>query len=69
MVLPISLKVRRNAAGLSVLSVTVHRRLLLARTAYWVSLTITPARDGSVNALLTPGSTSMVAPLMARTCA
>jgi hypothetical protein len=39
MVPPILRKIRWNGAGLSVLSVIVHARLLLVKIRYWVSVT------------------------------
>src|SRR5262249_16064712 len=68
MVPPIFLKVCRKAVGLSVLSVTVHRRPLWVRITYWASVTVSPAVEVIVISAFIPGCPPMGAVLMASAC-
>jgi hypothetical protein len=65
MVLSILLKVRRKTVGMSVVSVTVHRRLFVVRTVYWALITV-PADEVILMSAFTAGYPSIVAVLMAR---
>ena len=69
MVPPILLKIRWNGAGLSVLSVIVHARLLLVKIRYSVPVSVAPAVELIVYSLFIPTSPLTVASLSARTCA
>jgi hypothetical protein len=69
MVVPILLKIGWNGAGRSEVNVMVHRRLLLVRITYWVSVSSTSAAVMSVNSLFIPASPPMETSLRTRTCA